>query len=106
MSLREQRDYLDEQAWNRPQYGTGKGDNGSWPELGKRLRLLRNFANECRIWYEWRQSPCYVARRTLYNALVHRHGADAVLRWQPAIKAILDSLEAEARDAYSDNSHF
>jgi hypothetical protein len=68
-----------------------------WPEPGERMRLLRNFANECHLWYECRRSPCYVARRSLYAALVHRHEAEAVLRWQPAIKAVLDRAEAWAQ---------
>ena len=86
---------IDAVAREWPQLGTRKRDLGSWTP--GRVRLLRNFTNRCRLWYEWRRDPCYTARRTVYNALVHRHGSAAVVRWCSAIKAVLDRAEAEVR---------
>jgi len=95
-------DLLDAQARAAPQYGTSNSsDKGSWPT--ERDRLLQNFVNHCRIWYEWNAAHCVTARRVVYSALKHRHGNAAVLRWQSAIKAVLDRAEAEVRDGQKTN---
>lgn len=58
--------------------------------------ILTTFRIACAEWHRYRDRPHCGARAAVYAALLLRHGAEAVLRWQPAIKAVLDRVEAEA----------
>jgi len=60
--------------------------------------ILDTFTIACTEWHRYRDRPHCDARRLVYAALMLRHGTDAVLRWVPAIRAVLDRVEAETQE--------
>ena len=60
--------------------------------------ILDTFTIACTEWHRYRDRPHCDARSAVYSALLLRHGAGAVLRWVPAIRAVLDRAEAGTQE--------
>ena len=61
------------------------------------MKLLNAFRDDCATWYKYHTRHDEHARQDVYLDLIARHGPNAVLRWQPAIKRVLDRAENETR---------
>lgn len=88
------RDDVDALERATPQYGTRKGDLGSWPT--ERVTLLSVFREGCEEWHRHgRDGHCGPARQAVLMTLKDRYDAEHLARWWGNIKSILDRAEAE-----------